>query len=307
MNSLTISNFNDKYLSNKMEHSLQSGQTLLIENINTDQALDPMIDPIILKLFYKKAGLNYLYFNDHEIIWHDHFQLFLATKLSNPHYLPEIQIKILMINCTVTKLGLENQLLSYVVAKEVPEVEIKRDRLIINMANDAKQLDDLEKRILNLLNQSQGNILDDDQLIQTLAEAKDTSNIISIRVKEQIETNKQISNTREKYNICAKLGAELYFAVSAMSNIDNMYQYSLDYFIRLFNIAIDTAAPVASSATAKKEKKKKQMMFQQLLMMFLMMQLLMQLLMKQMMFQQLLVKQMMFQQLLMKQMMLNSC
>ena len=38
-------------------------------------------------------------------------RFYMTTKLSNPHYLPEVCIKVTIINFTVTKSGLEGQLL----------------------------------------------------------------------------------------------------------------------------------------------------------------------------------------------------
>ena len=41
------------------------------------------------------------------------FSFYMTTKMSNPHYLPEVCIKVTIINFTVTKSGLEDQLLRY--------------------------------------------------------------------------------------------------------------------------------------------------------------------------------------------------
>ena len=48
------------------------------------------------------------------------FKLYMTTKLANPHYLPEIFIKVTMINFSVTRFGLIEQLLAEVVSKEKP-------------------------------------------------------------------------------------------------------------------------------------------------------------------------------------------
>ena len=49
--------------------------------------------------------------------------MFLTTKIPNPRYLPEVFIKVNIINFTVTFEGLEDQLLVDVVKAEKPEVE----------------------------------------------------------------------------------------------------------------------------------------------------------------------------------------
>lgn len=51
------------------------------------------------------------------------FKLILQTKLSNPHYKPEIQAQTTLINFTVTRDGLEDQLLGEVVKAERPDLE----------------------------------------------------------------------------------------------------------------------------------------------------------------------------------------
>lgn len=49
-----------------------------------------------------------------------------------------------------------------VVAKERPDIERRKTQLLLRMAEDKKQLSDLEARILHLLSNSSGNILDDE-------------------------------------------------------------------------------------------------------------------------------------------------
>lgn len=44
---------------------------------------------------------------DREIEFDPNFRLFLSTKLANPQFLPEIFIRVCVINFTVTEQGLE--------------------------------------------------------------------------------------------------------------------------------------------------------------------------------------------------------
>lgn len=57
---------------------------------------------------------------------------------------------------------------------ERPDLEKQRSELIIRINNDKSQLKGIEDKILKLLFQSEGNILDDEELIDTLNESKVT-------------------------------------------------------------------------------------------------------------------------------------
>ena len=75
-----------------------------------------------------------------------------------------------------------------VVRKERPDLEEAKDRLVVSISNDKKQLKDLEDKILKLLKESTGNILDDEQLINTLNHSKLTSGVIGVSPHYSLET-----------------------------------------------------------------------------------------------------------------------
>jgi dynein heavy chain len=57
----------------------------------------------------------------------------------------------------ITPLGLQDQLLSIVAAKEKPELEEVKNQLIIESAENKKQLKNIEDKILEVLSSSQVN------------------------------------------------------------------------------------------------------------------------------------------------------
>ena len=75
----------------------------------------------------------------------------MTTSMPNPHYIPEICIKVTLINFTVTFDGLQQQLLADVIVAEKPEVEAKKDQIVLTLASDAKTSKDLENDILKKL------------------------------------------------------------------------------------------------------------------------------------------------------------
>ena len=69
--------------------------------------------PLLLKQTIRQGGRLLLELGDTLV---DYDKLYITTKLSNPHNLPEVCIKVTIINFTLTKIGLEGQLLAKKVA-----------------------------------------------------------------------------------------------------------------------------------------------------------------------------------------------
>lgn len=138
----------------------------------------------------------------------------------------------------ITPLGLQDQLLSIVAAKEKPELEEAKNQLIIESAENKKQLKNIEDKILEVLSTSQGNILEDETAIQILSSSKTLSEEISAKQEIAEETQKEIETTRMGYLPVAVHSSILFFCISDLANIDPMYQYSLNWFINLYNNSI---------------------------------------------------------------------
>ena len=85
--------------------------------------------------------------------YNKNFKLILHTKLSNPHYPPEIQAETTLINFTVTESGLEDQLLALVVNKERPDLEETKTQLIIQNTDFTIKLKQVRTVMLKPYNQ----------------------------------------------------------------------------------------------------------------------------------------------------------
>merc|ERR1719313_3164355 len=104
-----------------------------------------------------------------------------------------------------------DQMLGILVAREEPDTEKKRQNLIVESATSKAQLKEIEDRILELLSNAKGNILDDEELINTLATSKVASQRIEERVVEQEKTQAQVQETREAYVPVAVRASSLFF------------------------------------------------------------------------------------------------
>lgn len=112
-----------------IETAIRLGQPVLLENV--EEQLDPSLEPVLQKNVVKQAGSWVMRLGDTDVPYSWDFKFMVTTKLANPHYLPEICIKVAIINFTVTPDGLEDQLLVEVVKYERPELEQQKDQLVV--------------------------------------------------------------------------------------------------------------------------------------------------------------------------------
>ena len=236
---LAVTRLTNPNMLRTLESCMRIGLPLLIEDVG--ETLDPALEPVLQKAVFKQGGRTLIHLGDSDVDYDAAFKLYMTTKLPNPHYLPEVCIKVTIINFTVTMFGLVDQLLGAVVRKERPDVEKKKSDLVVSMAKDKKALKDLEDKILRLLRASEGNILDDKVLISTLAESKELSAVIADRLRESEATEIEINLMREGYREVAVRGSLIYFVIADLAAIDPMYQFSLAYFVALYNRVIDLA------------------------------------------------------------------
>ena len=237
--SLKICKSEDPLLLRTLEQAIRLGQPVLIENVT--EHLDPLLDPILRKEVVTRGAQKVVKLGDVEVEYNETFRLYLVTSLPNPHYLPSAFIKVNLINFTITFKCLFEQFLSLVVLKERPELEKERTMLLESIAEDFATLRELEDKSLSILSKSEADdkaerktLLDDQDLIDVLKKSKETSIDISIRLKRNEDTEKNLNVARQKYSAIATRATILYFSVQNLTELNIMYQFSLSWFYNVF-------------------------------------------------------------------------
>ncbi|TPX59932.1 hypothetical protein PhCBS80983_g02164 [Powellomyces hirtus] len=231
-NRLAVIKLSDSDYVRTLENAIQFGTPVLLENIGEE--VDSVLEPLLTKQIFKQSGVMCLRLGEAVIEYSPDFRFYITTKLRNPHYLPELSTKVTIVNFMITPEGLEDQLLGIVAAKERPELEEEKNKLVISSANNKKQLKEIEDKILAILSNSQGSLLEDESAITALTSSKVLSDDIAQKQKIAEQTEKQIDLTRQGYKPIATHSSVLFFVIAELANIEPMYQYSLVWFINIF-------------------------------------------------------------------------
>jgi dynein heavy chain len=230
---------NPNYLRD-LENAIPFGTPVMMENVG--QEMDPAVEPVLQKQIFKKGSSWNIRLGDNTIEYNKDFKFYMTTKLRNPHYLPEVSTKVTLINFMITYEGLSDQLLGIVVEKENPELQLKKEQLVIESAQNKNKLEEIEDQILKVLSNS-SDILGDAKGIEILSNAKIVSDDIAKKQVVAEKTEKEIDEARVGYRPVAERTAGLFFCITDLANIDPMYQYSLGFFINLFIMAIANSQP----------------------------------------------------------------
>lgn len=230
---------NTKDLIKRIEHGIRLGRPVLLENVTED--IDPSLDPLLSKQTFFSGGTEMIRISETAVQWNKDFKFFMTTTLTNPHYIPEIMVKVTLLNFFITPSGLEDQLLGVLVGLEKRELEVQKNALVQDNAASKNELAEIQSTILRMLEEVRGDILEDENLIKYLEVSKVKTEEINVKVAKAEETEREIDQTRELYRPVAYHASILYFCCSSLANVDPMYQYSLQWFVRLFESGVEGA------------------------------------------------------------------
>uniref|UniRef100_A0A8D1TE77 AAA+ ATPase domain-containing protein n=1 Tax=Sus scrofa TaxID=9823 RepID=A0A8D1TE77_PIG len=222
-----------------LERALEGGEVVLIENL--EESIDPVLGPLLGRDVIKKG--RFIKIGDKECEYNPRFRLILHTKLANPHYQPELQAQATLINFTVTRDGLEDQLLAAVVSMERPDLEQLKSELTKQQNGFKITLKTLEDNLLSRLSSASGNFLGETALVENLEITKQTAAEVEKKVQEAQLTEVKINEAREHYRPAAARASLLYFIMNDLSRIHPLYQFSLKAFSTVFQKAVEKAAP----------------------------------------------------------------
>ena len=229
---LTVTSFLDDSFVKQLESSLRFGNPLLIQDA---EHLDPVLNHVLNKEYQKTGGRVLIQLGKQEIDFSPAFKLYLSTRDPSAVFPPDICSRTTFVNFTVTRSSLQTQTLNNVLKSERPDVERRRLNLVKMQGEFSTHLRGLEKRLLQALNQSRGNILDDDVVIETLETLKDEAAEITKKMVETEGVMAEVETITLQYKKIARACSTVFATLEKLHSLNHFYQFSLQYFVDIFN------------------------------------------------------------------------
>lgn len=249
----------DPRFQNAVELAVRFGKTLLIRDVDR---VDAMLYPLLRRDYTHAGPRNTVAVGDKLVDVNEGFRLFFATRNPRPFIPPDAASLITEVNFTVTRSGLESQLLGVTLQHERPELESRKSALLAREEELKLQLVSVEEALLQALASSQGNLLEDKALLESLAQAKAKASEISASLEGSEAAARELDAQRDVYRPFAGAGSTLFFVLRDLASINAMYQYSLSFFLELFRGALGagdadggaSSAPASPSGLASRSR-----------------------------------------------------
>jgi len=229
---ITRTSFLDDAFRKNLESALRFGNPLLVQDVEN---YDPVLNPVLNRELRRTGGRVLITLGDQDIDLSPSFTIFLSTRDPSVEFPPDICSRVTFVNFTVTRSSLQSQCLNSVLKAERPDIDEKRSDLLKLQGEYHLRLRQLEKSLLQALNDAKGKILDDDSVITSLETLKREASDISKKVEETDKVIGEIETVSQQYMPLSQACSNIYFTLDSLSQVHFLYQYSLQFFLDIFH------------------------------------------------------------------------
>lgn len=232
---ITVTSFLDEAFLKVLESALRFGNPLLIQDV---EHLDPILNAVLNREIRRTGGRVLIRLGSQDIDFSPSFTMFLSTRDPSVEFSPDICSRVTFVNFTMTRSSLQSQSLDQVLKVERPDTERKRTDLMKAQGEFRLRLRTLEKLLLQALNESTGNILDDDKVISTLETLKREAADITHKVEETDIVMKEVEQVTAEYLPLAQACSSVFFILEQLNLVNHFYQFSLRFFLDIFDYVL---------------------------------------------------------------------
>ena len=227
----------DPSLVRKCKLALNKGHIFFIDNFNKDfpSELEKLIEYEIyerLRVFVgligipeKKKELK-VKIGSNEVTVHPAFKLYLRAE--SVEYKKDLQKFLKIVNFKMSSELFETHMLKCLINIDNPKLEQERSLLREKALERKDQLEEEKEKILNLLFKAQGALLEDEDLIGNITDAKASVVHATNAQKNADEASENLESARREYLPLIKCFTQVYIITESFKKVDPIYYFDTD-------------------------------------------------------------------------------
>ena len=236
---LVKTSFLDNSFRKNLESALRFGHAILIQDVEN---YDPILNPILNREIRRTGGRVLITLGDQDIDFSPAFSMYLSTRDPSVEFAASLCSRVTFVNFTITRASLQAQCLHQVLRSERPDTEQRRVDLLRVQGEFQQRLRHLEKDLLAALNETKDSkILNDDTVIARLETLKREAHDIGRKVRDTEEVMRDVDAVIAQYSALSHACSSIYFTMEQLGQMHTLYQYSLSYFMEMFNTVLSAS------------------------------------------------------------------
>ncbi|ABN68600.2 Dynein heavy chain, cytosolic (DYHC) [Scheffersomyces stipitis CBS 6054] len=230
--SVTVTSFLNEGYIKQVENALRFGGSIIIEDA---EYYDPLLNSILKKEIQRNGGRQLIRLGEQLLDFSANFKLYLHSKDPSMHLSPFVSARTTIVNFSITTASLENKILDIYLRETQPDIDKKRSELVILQGEYEVRLHSLEEELLHSLSQSSGNILENDDVVNTLETLKKGAKEIDEKLKDSAEVMEYVDSFRNKFQVVSKHVSGVFTILEKLRELNSIYSFSLRNFIFTFS------------------------------------------------------------------------
>ena len=230
-NKTVLLSFLEEGFVKRLENAIRFGSVVIIQD---GEFFDPIISRLISKEFNHAGNRVTVEIGDHEVDVSGDFKLFIHSCDPSGDIPIFLRSRVRLVDFVTNKESIETRVFDITLTEENAEMQRQREDLIKLNTEYKLKLKNLEKRLLEELSNSQGNMLENDELMVTLNNLKKEAINIERKLSESEEFFPQFDGLVEKYSVIGKHSVKIFSMLERFGQFHWFYNISIGQFLSCF-------------------------------------------------------------------------
>jgi len=222
----------------RVEAAVQLGQPVMLSGVAGGggggggpggEDVPVWLEPLLRRQVVRRGDARFVQLGGKLVPLADGFRLYLREAVAAPRLSAEASTMVTVVNFALTWGGVAHQMLGASVSEERVDLEEDKARVVLELAEYGSQLRSLEERVLLLLEERSGDLLESSEAVDTLQESKRLSDAATRKRAAARETAARIDAARGAYAPLARTAAGLFFAAESLSRVRAEYRFGLSW------------------------------------------------------------------------------